>query len=100
MPSTGIVRNEVLECVPLDGINGGTEMTFRCIFCKHAIERAHGAVIRPQVSQYYILYASFLYLRSYLLYLTNDMHFDPISLFRISVASIMRTLQIQGRVNP
>jgi len=51
MPSTGIVRNEVLECVPLDGINGGTEMTFRCIFCKHAIERAHGAVIRPQVSQ-------------------------------------------------
>ena len=70
LPSSSLVRNEVLEGVPLSEIagsscgattdtmagadgesvdDGNRCMAFRCIFCKDKMERAEMAVIRPQV---------------------------------------------------
>ena len=62
LTSVGVIRNEVLECVPLSEIENDIEssdryaqqidgcVAFRCIHCKHATERAEMAVIRPHVS--------------------------------------------------
>mmetsp|Transcript_23565 Transcript_23565/g.42187 ORF Transcript_23565/g.42187 Transcript_23565/m.42187 type:complete len:594 (-) Transcript_23565:209-1990(-) len=58
LPSSSVVRNEVLEGVPLCEIDDDMDtrtsdepiegIAFRCIYCKHAKERVEMAVIRPQ----------------------------------------------------
>lgn len=60
LPSTSIIRNEVLEGVPLsiEALDTKSQIidgvAFRCVFCKYAKERAAMAVIRPQVSKIYV----------------------------------------------
>ncbi len=83
LPSSGVIRNEVLECYSVgpsvsgEGGNddgcGGVEwgklqqqgaaadcVAFRCIFCKHAKDRAEMATIHPKVSIYISCYIVFV----------------------------------------
>mmetsp|Transcript_48398 Transcript_48398/g.102924 ORF Transcript_48398/g.102924 Transcript_48398/m.102924 type:complete len:702 (+) Transcript_48398:74-2179(+) len=57
LPSASVVRNEMLEGVPLGDVDGGKAssygrttdgIAFRCVHCKHARDRAEMAIIRPQ----------------------------------------------------
>jgi len=64
LPSTSILRNEVLElylCKDVDGdvpMNNGNQQrfAFRCIHCKNATNRADMAEIHPKVCQMFILH--------------------------------------------